>query len=30
MLTAYGDYDAVPPADDVVRFARWAVGGDSH
>jgi hypothetical protein len=25
MLTAYGDYDAVPPAEDVVRFARWAV-----
>lgn len=26
MHTAYGDYDAVPPADDVVRYARW-VGG---
>ena len=25
MHTAYGDYDAVPPADDVIRFARWAV-----
>jgi hypothetical protein len=25
MHTAYGDYDAVPPAGDVVRFARWAV-----
>jgi hypothetical protein len=25
MLTAYGAYDAVPPADDVVRYARWAV-----
>ena len=25
MHTAYGDYDAVPPAEDVIRFARWAV-----
>lgn len=25
MLTAYGDPDIVPPASDVVRFARWAV-----
>jgi hypothetical protein len=25
MLTAYGDEDAVPPASDVVRYARWAV-----
>lgn len=25
MHTAYGDHDAVPPADDVVRYARWAV-----
>lgn len=25
MHTAYGDADIVPPADDVVRFARWAV-----
>ena len=24
MHTAYGDYDAVPPVDDVVRYARWA------
>lgn len=24
MHTAYGDHDAVPPADDVVRYARWA------
>jgi hypothetical protein len=24
MLTAYGSYDAVPPADDIVRYARWA------
>ena len=23
MYTAYGDEDAVPPVDDVVRFARW-------
>ncbi|HXE57743.1 MAG TPA: hypothetical protein VNK43_07075 [Gemmatimonadales bacterium] len=23
MHTAYGDEEAVPPADDVVRFARW-------
>jgi hypothetical protein len=27
MYTAYGDYDAVPPAEDVVRYARWAVRG---
>ena len=25
MHTAYGDYDAIPPADDVIRYARWAV-----
>lgn len=25
MHTAYGDADAVPPADDIVRYARWAV-----
>jgi type II secretory pathway predicted ATPase ExeA len=24
MYTAYGQYDAIPPADDVVRYARWA------
>ena len=24
MHTAYGSDDAVPPADDVVRYARWA------
>ena len=24
MLTAYGRDDAVPPTDDVVRYARWA------
>jgi hypothetical protein len=23
MYTAYGDYNAIPPADDVVRYARW-------
>ena len=23
MHTAYGDYDAVPPADDIERYARW-------
>ena len=25
MHTAYGDHDAVPSADDVERYARWAV-----
>jgi hypothetical protein len=25
MHTAYGDHDAVPPAEDLVRYARWAV-----
>lgn len=24
MYTAYGDHDAVPPVDDVIRYARWA------
>ena len=24
MYTAYGDADALPPVDDVVRYARWA------
>lgn len=24
MYTAYGDYNAVPPAKDVERYARWA------
>jgi hypothetical protein len=24
MLTAYGDPDVVPPASDVIRYARWA------
>lgn len=23
MYTAYGDEDAIPPADDVIAFARW-------
>lgn len=25
MHTAYGREDAIPPADDVLRYARWAV-----
>ena len=25
MHTAYGEHDVVPPAEDVVRYARWAV-----
>jgi hypothetical protein len=25
MHTAYGDHHAVPPAGDVIRYARWAV-----
>ena len=25
MHTAYGEHDTVPPAEDVIRFARWAV-----
>ena len=24
MHTAYGDSDAVPPPEDVIRYARWA------
>ena len=28
MHTAYGDHHAVPPADDVVRYARWAMRDD--
>jgi len=27
MYTAYGDASVVPTADDVVRYARWAVKG---
>ncbi len=23
MMTAYGDPDIVPPADDIIRYARW-------
>jgi hypothetical protein len=25
MHTAYGEHDTVPPAADVIRYARWAV-----
>jgi hypothetical protein len=25
MYTAYGDGDIVPPADDIIRYSRWAV-----
>jgi hypothetical protein len=25
MYTAYGDENIVPPPDDVIRYARWAV-----
>jgi hypothetical protein len=25
MYTAYGSDDTVPPAEDVIRYARWAV-----
>jgi hypothetical protein len=25
MHTAYGEHDVVPPAQDVIRYARWAV-----
>jgi hypothetical protein len=25
--TAYGDDDAVPPAEDLVRYARWSTQG---
>lgn len=24
MVTAYGDPDIVPPAEDIIRYARWA------
>ena len=24
LYTAYGDYDAVPPAAEIIRYARWA------
>jgi hypothetical protein len=26
MHTAYGDHDAIPPADDIARYARWVAG----
>ncbi len=26
--TAYGDHDAVPPLQDVIRYARWARRGE--
>ena len=25
MHTAYGEHNVVPPAEDVIRYARWAV-----
>ena len=28
MHTAYGDEGAVPPPEDVVRYARWATRGE--
>jgi hypothetical protein len=28
MHTAYGDYDAVPPVEDVIRYARWVGRGE--
>lgn len=28
MYTAYGDYDAVPSASDVERYARWATDSE--
>lgn len=27
MYTAYGAYDFVPPAEDVIRYARWVGSG---
>lgn len=24
MYTAYGSHDAIPPVEDVIRYARWA------
>ena len=27
MHTAYGGHDTIPPADDVIRYARWATRG---
>ena len=28
MHTAYGDYDSVPPLDDVIKYARWVGRGE--
>jgi hypothetical protein len=28
MYTAYGDHGAVPPLQDVIRYARWARRGE--
>ncbi|HEU4641466.1 MAG TPA: hypothetical protein VFS44_03355 [Gemmatimonadaceae bacterium] len=28
MHTAYGDHDAIPPVEDIVRYARWVAGRD--
>ena len=28
MYTAYGDYDAVPPVEDVEKYAHWAVSDE--
>ena len=30
MYTAYGDYDAIPPADDVEKYALWATNDAAH
>jgi hypothetical protein len=30
MYTAYGDYDAIPPATDVERYARWSSEAGEH
>ena len=30
MYTAYGDDAAVPPADEVIRYARWATRSESR
>ena len=30
MYTAYGNDAAVPPADDVIRYARWATRSESQ
>jgi hypothetical protein len=28
MYTAFGSYDAVPPAESLIRYARWVGRGD--